>query len=394
MTPGVSSYQYTEGPQSISFSGSGFLATYQLGVAQCFLHYAPWILHSAPSILGSSAGSLVAAAVVCEMNLITIRDEMIHFAKEVKSFTLGPLNPSIKFFHWLECILNKHLPPNAHQLANRRLAVTMTRLTDGEQILMSDFDSKEDVVQALLCSCFLPGYCGFVPPSFKGVFYLDGGLSGIQPIAPGSSSRTLTVCPFSGESDICPGDAPCWLDIVTHGVTLKGNLDNSFRFINAIYPTLENMEEAFHSGYKDAVHFLQSNVLLSNVMTYLNMFGLPARILSYLLLPLMLSYYAVLQNRDRLELLFKQMPELLLLTWHTIRVFTFFFFEGAVSTIKKNINENIMPVARALWQKDQVQSEASQGRRQPSSFNEFSSRSENASEKSSPVYKKPKQQSL
>ncbi|XP_005914731.1 patatin-like phospholipase domain-containing protein 2 isoform X1 [Haplochromis burtoni] len=459
MTPGVSSYQYTEGPQSISFSGSGFLATYQLGVAQCFLHYAPWILHSAPSILGSSAGSLVAAAVVCEMNLITIRDEMIHFAKEVKSFTLGPLNPSVKLFHWLECILNKHLPPNAHQLANRRLAVTMTRLTDGEQILMSDFDSKEDVVQALLCSCFLPGYCGFVPPSFKGVFYLDGGLSGIQPIAPGSSSRTLTVCPFSGESDICPGDAPCWLDIVTHGVTLKGNLDNSFRFINAIYPTLENMEEAFHSGYKDAVHFLQSNgplsvnqnitwlhletmkdeeekkklengttqltsfidngtiqmsdsttqeaaqypplhfdtvknVLLSNVMTYLNMFGLPARILSYLLLPLMLSYYAVLQNRDRLELLFKQMPELLLLTWHTMRVFTFFFFEGAVSTIKKNINENIMPVARALWQKDQAQAEASQGRRQPSPFNEFSSRSENASEKSSPVYKKPKQQSL
>uniref|UniRef100_A0AAX7UG19 PNPLA domain-containing protein n=1 Tax=Astatotilapia calliptera TaxID=8154 RepID=A0AAX7UG19_ASTCA len=117
---------------SISFSGSGFLATYQLGVAQCFLHYAPWILHSAPSILGSSAGSLVAAA-------------MIHFAKEVKSFTLGPLNPSIKLFHWLECILNKHLPPNAHQLANGRLAVTMTRLTDGEQILMSDFDSKEDV---------------------------------------------------------------------------------------------------------------------------------------------------------------------------------------------------------------------------------------------------------
>lgn len=79
---------------------------------------------------------------------------MINFAKEVKSFTLGPLNPSIKFFHWLECILNKHLPSNAHQLANGRLAVTMTRLTDGEQILMSDFDSKEDVVQVRLLYCF------------------------------------------------------------------------------------------------------------------------------------------------------------------------------------------------------------------------------------------------
>lgn len=79
---------------------------------------------------------------------------MIHFAKKVKSFTLGPLNPSINFFHWLECILNKHLPSNAHQLANGRLAVTMTRLTDGEQIFMSDFDSKEDVVQVSLLYCF------------------------------------------------------------------------------------------------------------------------------------------------------------------------------------------------------------------------------------------------
>uniref|UniRef100_A0A3B4GIB9 PNPLA domain-containing protein n=1 Tax=Pundamilia nyererei TaxID=303518 RepID=A0A3B4GIB9_9CICH len=229
---------------SISFSGSGFLATYQLGVAQCFLHYAPWILHSAPSILGSSAGSLVAA--------------MIHFAKEVKSFTLGPLNPSIKFFHWLECILNKHLPPNAHQLANRRLAVTMTRLTDGEQILMSDFDSKEDVVQVRLLCLF-----GGVKTSLH--FYLDGGLSGIQPIAPGSSSRTLTVCPFSGESDICPGDAPCWLDIVTHGVTLKGNLDNSFRFINAIYPTLEVRPKLYVAiSYTACIPISILNLLLCN----------------------------------------------------------------------------------------------------------------------------------
>lgn len=56
-------------PPSISFSGSGFMATYQLGVAQGFLNYAPWIVRTAPSVLGASAGSLVAAAVVCEMSL-------------------------------------------------------------------------------------------------------------------------------------------------------------------------------------------------------------------------------------------------------------------------------------------------------------------------------------
>ncbi|XP_014194369.1 uncharacterized protein LOC102291172 isoform X2 [Haplochromis burtoni] len=367
MTPGVSSYQYTEGPQSISFSGSGFLATYQLGVAQCFLHYAPWILHSAPSILGSSAGSLVAAAVVCEMNLITIRDEMIHFAKEVKSFTLGPLNPSVKLFHWLECILNKHLPPNAHQLANRRLAVTMTRLTDGEQILMSDFDSKEDVVQNME-EAFHSGY--------KDAVHF------LQSNGPLSVNQNIT-----------------WLHLETmKDEEEKKKLENGTTQLTSFIDngTIQMSDSTTQEAAQyPPLHFdTVKNVLLSNVMTYLNMFGLPARILSYLLLPLMLSYYAVLQNRDRLELLFKQMPELLLLTWHTMRVFTFFFFEGAVSTIKKNINENIMPVARALWQKDQAQAEASQGRRQPSPFNEFSSRSENASEKSSPVYKKPKQQSL
>lgn len=69
MVAGVSSCHYPEVPQSISFSGSGFLATYQLGVAQSFLNYAPWLVRTAPCVLGSSAGSLVAAAVVCEMSL-------------------------------------------------------------------------------------------------------------------------------------------------------------------------------------------------------------------------------------------------------------------------------------------------------------------------------------
>jgi len=69
MAPSVPKCPYHEVPRDISFSGSGFLATYQLGVALCFLNYTPWILRSAPCILGSSAGSLIAAAVVCEVNL-------------------------------------------------------------------------------------------------------------------------------------------------------------------------------------------------------------------------------------------------------------------------------------------------------------------------------------
>ncbi|KPP69195.1 transcription factor ETV7-like, partial [Scleropages formosus] len=56
-------------PLSLSFSGSGFLAVYQLGVSQCFRDLAPMLLQGAPHIYGASAGSLVAAAVACGSNL-------------------------------------------------------------------------------------------------------------------------------------------------------------------------------------------------------------------------------------------------------------------------------------------------------------------------------------
>ncbi|XP_026223378.1 patatin-like phospholipase domain-containing protein 2 [Anabas testudineus] len=442
MVPGVSSWHHPNAPQSISFSGSGFMATYQLGVAQCFLNHAPWIVRTAPCVLGASAGSLVAAAVVCEISLIMIRDEMLQFARQMKAFALGPFNPSINVLHWLEYVLPKYLPSDAHRMASGRLAVTMTRLTDGKHIVMSEFQSKEDVVQALLCSCFVPGYCGTHPPSFKGVYYMDGGFSSFQPVVP---SQTLTVSPFSGDIDICPADTTCTWDLVVSGATLKGNVANIVRMFNAIYPmTLEDLEQAYHSGYKDAIHFLLhndlspcltirklcegplngdetktlmqldstvkdeeevkveeetasqtsfidnrcmqigssketeltrnqpsidatmhfdmvQNVLLGNVVAYMSMFKLPARILSYLLFPLMLSFYTVLQSRRRLEWLFMQAPEWVFLAWHCLRHFTVFVFSIFISSFKKSINNRVIPIILFLqWLKIHSHYEAAQ----------------------------------
>ncbi|XP_019747136.1 patatin-like phospholipase domain-containing protein 2 isoform X2 [Hippocampus comes] len=260
-----SSVNFREAPSSISFSGSGFLATYELGVAQCFVNNAPWLLRKAPSILGASAGSLVAAAVACEIDLITMRNEMLNFARAMKAFTLGPFNPSVDILHWLKYILHKYLPSDAHLLVNGRLAVAVTRLDDGEYTVITEYRSKDDVVQALLCSCFVPGYCGMLPPSLNGVHYMDGGFSQMQPVL-ALPCRTLTVSPFSGETDICPRDKPCMLDMVVTGVTLKGNLANGLRFWNALYPLKpDTVEQAYHSGYKDAFHFLLSNELLPNM---------------------------------------------------------------------------------------------------------------------------------
>jgi len=56
-------------PFSLSFSGSGFLVLYQVGVVQSLLELAPELLKSACKVYGSSAGSLIAAAVVCGISL-------------------------------------------------------------------------------------------------------------------------------------------------------------------------------------------------------------------------------------------------------------------------------------------------------------------------------------
>lgn len=71
---------------------------------------------------------------------------MISFARQMKEFTLGPFNPSVNIFQWLEVFLNNHIPDNAHQLANDRLAVAVTRMVDGELAIISNFDSREDVI--------------------------------------------------------------------------------------------------------------------------------------------------------------------------------------------------------------------------------------------------------
>lgn len=54
-----------------------------------------------------------------------------------------------------------------------------------------------------MCSSFIPVYCGFTPPTYRGVAYIDGGISNNQIQ---QDPHTISVSPFSGESDICPMD--------------------------------------------------------------------------------------------------------------------------------------------------------------------------------------------
>ncbi|XP_067303458.1 1-acylglycerol-3-phosphate O-acyltransferase Pnpla3 [Pseudorasbora parva] len=247
---------------SVSFCGSGFLATYQLGAAQSLLDNAAWILQGAPRVYGASAGSLVAAAVVCGSNLGRVRDQLLEFARFTKQHPLGLLNPTVDIFRWLEVTLQRCLPDNAHRLATGRLYVSMTRMSDGKNVLVSEFHSNEDLIKALLCSCFVPVYSGVIPPQYKGEHYMDGGFTNIQPLE--DSSPTLTISPFAGSMDICPSDTSTNLcDAIIQQLSFQCSLTNFIRLVDAMFPRdWRILRKAYYSGYQDTVYFLQqSNAL-------------------------------------------------------------------------------------------------------------------------------------
>lgn len=70
-------------------------------------------------------------------------------------------------------------------------------------VIVSQFDTREELIQALLASSFIPIFSGLFPPKLKGVRYMDGGYSDNLPTL---DENTITVSPFCGESDICPRD--------------------------------------------------------------------------------------------------------------------------------------------------------------------------------------------
>ncbi|NXA53702.1 PLPL1 protein, partial [Nothocercus julius] len=191
-------------PLSILFRGCGFLVIYEAGVLKALRKLSPEILKSASKIYGVSSGSFIAALAVCECDVG--KGSALPFILTVKNTNWLYYSSRINALNALRVSLNKFLPTNAHQLASGRLHIVLTRVPDWKKVVISEFASKEDIIQAVICSCFIPVYFGFVPPLYHGVRYIDGefamGQDGFV------SEATITVCAFTGEYDICPRETP------------------------------------------------------------------------------------------------------------------------------------------------------------------------------------------
>lgn len=80
----------------------------------------------------------------------------MHMAKEAKKHKLGPLHPAYNLLQLVQDCLLGSLPEDAHIRASGKLCVSLTRVSDGRNLLVSQFSSRDDLIQA--CNLFLFGF--------------------------------------------------------------------------------------------------------------------------------------------------------------------------------------------------------------------------------------------
>ncbi|XP_069484239.1 patatin-like phospholipase domain-containing protein 2 isoform X2 [Ambystoma mexicanum] len=299
---------------NLSFAGCGFLGVYHVGVASCLQERAPRLIYGATRIYGASAGALNAAALVCGACLAECCSDVMEVAKEARKRNLGPLHPSFNLVKILKNGLYRNLPEDAHLRASGKLCISLTRVSDGENVLVSEFDSKEELIQALICSSFVPVYCGLIPPSFRGVRYVDGGISNNLPQY--DLKNTITISPFSGENDICPRDKSTnFHEVRVTNLSIQFSLANLYRLTRAFFPPEPKvLGEMCQQGYNDTLRFLKENTLQEACEEPGGLYAqltnlLPMRVASYMIMPYTLPVESAYSVALRLVDWFPDIPD-------------------------------------------------------------------------------------
>ncbi|NXP34110.1 PLPL2 protein, partial [Leiothrix lutea] len=239
---------------NISFAGCGFLGVYHIGVASCLQEHAPFLVANAKKVYGASAGALTATALVSGACLGEAGASIIRVSKEARKRFLGPLHPSFNMVKTIRMLLSKTLPDNSHEVAAGRLGISLTRVSDGENVILSDFNSKEELIQACICSTFIPVYCGLIPPTLRGVKYRTFSDKRV----PVKSKTQVPCAPLSHHSKWIPSVSQ---ENSSEASIVVGVCSASFHMeLSFLCPQV--LRDMCKQGYRDALHFLKKNGLL------------------------------------------------------------------------------------------------------------------------------------
>ncbi|XP_037371050.1 patatin-like phospholipase domain-containing protein 5 [Talpa occidentalis] len=246
-----------EGSWSLSFAGAGFLGLYYVGVSQCLRERAPRLLRGARRFYGASSGALHAIGLVLDKPVDFCCHHVLSPLLQLEQQRLGVFHPSFDPLEHIRQHLQELLPEDAYVLASQRLGISLTRLPDGQNVIVTDFATQEELIQALTCTLFFPFYCGTIPPEFRGERYIDGALSNNLPFSDHPS--TITVMPVNGTADICPQSTSASMhELYAFNTCFQISTQNFSLGISTLIPdSPEEMADFCRQGYLDALRFLE-----------------------------------------------------------------------------------------------------------------------------------------
>ena len=73
--------------------------------------------------------------------------DVLTLAADARKHPLGVFHPAFSLLRAVRSSLLRQLPADAHLRASGRLCVSLTRMADGQNVLVSQFDSREELVQ-------------------------------------------------------------------------------------------------------------------------------------------------------------------------------------------------------------------------------------------------------
>ena len=79
-----------------------------------------------------------------------ITTDVLRIVSEARAGALGPFSPSFNIQNVLLEGMQKYIPHNAHRIVSGKLHISLTRVYDGKNVIVSEFPTRDDLLQVSL----------------------------------------------------------------------------------------------------------------------------------------------------------------------------------------------------------------------------------------------------
>lgn len=174
--------------------------------------------------------------------------------------------------------LDQWLPADAHERCGGRLGVSVTTLWPVENRFVSEFATRQELIEAVAAGCYIPIWSGSVTfPKFRGHSCVDGAYTDNRPKFKLRKSRRDERCrrqvelsPFAGLIEVSPqcsysgnGNHPGRLMMRILGTMYYMTWDTFLRSCHAIMPmSVASYRPYLYEGHRDMKDFVLRNELI------------------------------------------------------------------------------------------------------------------------------------